>query len=173
MAKMMQQLELSMGQVDQQLTAGDEAGALATMSQLIDDDTYEPMRQRLVMIRAQLALMMEGPDAVAAFEAGRDEVKESPAALNELAWAAVETAESGEEVAPDLLAAALETAQTALKADPKDPSVLDTIAHLFQLTGDLDKAIKTQAMAVKNAGDLGPQLEPYLNQLKAQKAAAE
>jgi thiol-disulfide isomerase/thioredoxin len=166
----MGQLEFAMGEVDKKLSAGDDEGALELMGELIDNDTYEPMRQRLTMIRSQLALTMKGPSALAAFNAGGQAVKDSPGALNELAWSAVETVDSGEQVAPEILVAALKAAQTALEADTEDPSVLDTISHLFHLQGELDKAIATQELAVKNAGDLAPQLEPFLNQLKAEKA---
>jgi len=61
----------------------------------------------------------------------------------------------------------------ALEADPKDANVLDTVAHLFHLQGDLDQAIATQEMAVQNAGDLSNQIEPYLKKLKAEKAAQQ
>jgi len=169
----MGRLESAMGEVDAKLAAGDDKGALELMGGLIEDDAFEPMRQRLVMIRAQLALTMQGPEAMAAFNAGAEAIKDSPPALNELAWAAVETADSGEKVHPDMIGAALTAAQTALKADASDPSVLDTVAHLYHLQGDLDKAIATQELAVKNAGDLAPQIVPYLNQLKAEKAAQQ
>jgi thiol-disulfide isomerase/thioredoxin len=171
MMAIMGELENSMAQVDQKLAAGDNAGALDIMNNLIDNDRYSQMHDRLLMIRAQLALTMNGPEAVAAFDAGAQALKESPGALNELAWSAVETVESGEQVQPDLLAAALNAAQMALKGKPGDVSILDTIAHLFHLQGDLDKAIETQEIAVENAGDLAPQVQPFLDQLKAEKAA--
>ena len=167
----MVRLETAMGEVDERISAGDDKGALELMGALIDDDAFEAMRQRLVMIRAQLSLTMKGPEAMAAFDAGAKAIESSPAALNELAWAAVEIVDSGEEVHPDMIGAAMKAALTALEADASDPSVLDTVAHLFYLQGDLDKAIATQELAVKNAGDLAPQVEPYLKQLKAEKAA--
>ena len=37
--------------------------------------------------------------------------------------------------------------------------------------GNLEKAIEAQQIAVDNAGELAHQLEPFLNQLKAEKAA--
>ena len=161
----------AMQEVDQKLSADDEAGALALFGKVIDDDKFQPMREQLTKMRAQLALTMKAPEALVAYQAGVETFKQSPQDLNEISWAAVEMVESGETVQPELLMAALKAAQTALKADANDPSVLDTVAHLFQLTGDLDKAIATQELAVKHAGDLAPQIEPYLNGLKAQKAA--
>ena len=161
----------AMQEVDQKLSTDDEAGALALMGELIDNDKLEPMREQLTKFRTQLALTMKAPEALVAYQAGVETFKQSPQDLNEISWAAVEMVESGETVQPELLMAALKAAQTALKADANDPSVLDTVAHLFQLTGDLDKAIATQELAVKHAGNLAPQIEPYLNELKAQKAA--
>ena len=161
----------AMQEVDQKLSADDEAGALALFGKVIDDDKFQPMREQLTKMRAQLALTMKAPEALVAYQAGVETFKQSPQDLNEISWAAVELMENGKTIQPGLLTAALRAAQTALEADANDPSVLDTVAHLFQLTGDLDKAIATQELAVKHAGDLAPQIEPYLNELKAQKAA--
>ena len=170
MMAIMGELDEAMVMVDQKLGEGDDEGALKILAELIENDKYAPMRDRLLVIRAQLALTMKGAAAVEAFEAGTEQLKQSPDALNELAWSAVETVESGEEVAPELLAAAMKAAQIALKSSPDDTSVLDTVAHLFHLQGNLDKAIETQEIAVKNAGDLEHRVKPYLDQLKAEKA---
>lgn len=167
----MRKVQVAMQEVDQKLTAGDDAGALETLGEVIANDEFKPLRPRLIKVRAQLAVAMKGPEAVQAFEAGVEALKESPQSLNELAWAAVETSANGDKVQPELLAAAMNAAQTALKVAPKDASVLDTVAHLFQLQGDLDQAIAAQERAVENAGDLADQIKPYLNQLKAEKAA--
>ncbi len=170
MMAIMGELDEAMVMVDQKLGEGDDEGALKILAELIENDKYAPMRDRLLVIRAQQALTMKGAAAVEAFEAGTEQLKQSPDALNELAWSAVETVESGEEVAPELLAAAMKAAQIALKSSPDDTSVLDTVAHLFHLQGNLDKAIETQEIAVKNAGDLEHRVKPYLDQLKAEKA---
>ena len=171
MQQMMGELEVAMAKVEQKVNAGDEMGALRIMNEVIDDEKYAPMHNQLAMIRAELAVSMKGETAVKAFEDGTEALKESPAALNQLAWTAVETVDSGEDVQPEMLAAAMKAAEIALKANPKDVSVLDTVSHLFHLQGNLDKAIETQEMAVEYAGTLAEQVKPFLDQLKAEKAA--
>lgn len=171
MMAIMEKVEASLMEVDQKVSEGDESGALKILNSLIDNEDYVSLRDQLIMIRAQLALMMSGPKAVEAFETTVVELKESPDALDKLAWSVVENAESGREVKPELLAAAIKAGQIALKANPNDVSYLDTVAHLFQLQGDLDKAIEMQKLAVENAGEQAAQVQPYLDQLRAMKAA--
>jgi len=173
MAAVMGKVQSAMQKVDQKISDGDDTGALELLGEIVANDEFKSLRPRLMKIRSQVAISMKGPEAVKAFEAGVEAVKESPQSLNELAWAAVETSDSGKEVQPELLTAALKAAQMALEADPKDANVLDTVAHLFHLQGDLDQAIATQEMAVQNAGDLSNQIEPYLKKLKAEKAAQQ
>ncbi len=166
-----QELQIALGAVDQKLATGDDAGVLKLMGDLIDNDRYAPVKEQLLMIRGEVALAMNGPLALEAYKATSQAFKESPDALNQLAWTAVETVESGTAVQPELLTAALEAAQLGLKTKPNDPSLLDTVSHLYHLQGNLEKAIEAQQIAVDNAGEMAHQLEPYLNQLKAEKAA--
>lgn len=166
-----QELQIALGGVDQKLAMGDDAGVLKRLGELIDNDRFAPMKDQLLMIRGEVALGMNGPMALAAYKAATEAFAESPDALNQLAWTAVETVESGTAVQAESLAAALEAAQLGLKTKPKDPSLLDTVSHLHRLMGNLEKAIEAQQIAVDNAGELAHQLEPFLNQLKAEKAA--
>ncbi|MFO0944031.1 MAG: hypothetical protein U0930_25120 [Pirellulales bacterium] len=91
--------------------------------------------------------------------------------LNGLAWSVVEAAQEKEKVPAEVIAVAIEAAEKAVKLAPKDGAVLDTLAHLLELKGDLDKAIELQKKAVELSPEV-PQLKSYLKQLQSDKAKA-
>ena len=164
-------LQRAMLEVDSKLNAGEDEAALEIINDLADDDELEAMRVNLVIIRAKLAATIGGPAAVQAYNASIQALKEMPSGLNEIAWSAYEIISSGEGGGNELLSAALRAAELGLKQSKDDVSILDTIAHLHHQLGDLDKAIAAQEKALANAGDLAPQIKPYLDELKAEQAA--
>lgn len=92
--------------------------------------------------------------------------------LNQMSWSIFEAAaEEGSEVAAELVQAATAAAKKAVKADPKNGAILDTLAHLIHLSGDLERAIKIQTRAVKFEDPPSDEINAFLKQLK--KEAAE
>jgi lipopolysaccharide biosynthesis regulator YciM len=76
----------------------------------------------------------------------------------------------------ELLAACIDAlkAELATAPDEDKPLALDTLAHLYQSTGDLDAAIKTQTEAVEiTEGRTSQRLARFLKELEEQKAADE
>lgn len=93
-------------------------------------------------------------------------------ALNALAWQVVESsAEKEKELPKELINAAVEAAEKAVKLAPKDGAVLDTLTHLVHLQGDLDKAIDLQKKAIALAPEMN-ELKSFLKQLQDEKAEA-
>ena len=120
----------------------------------------------------------DADEAVAQFERLIEPVAADPDEVNEATWRVVQMAESGAGVSDKLLAAAATAAEGALVEGHPQGSILDTIAHLYHLRGDLDGAIAVQERAVEadlRPGDEGLRdtIAAYLEALRAEKAAAE
>ena len=112
-------------------------------------------------------------DAAKMLEALVADKTTTPDALNELSWQIYEAASEDESFSKPLVAAATAAAEKAAAGAPESSMILDTLAHLHHLNGDLDKAIEVQERAVKNknapAAELNEQMAEYLKELKAEK----
>ena len=96
--------------------------------------------------------------------------------LNNNAWTVYEMYEAGRiDKDSELMVAAQEMAEKALKFQPKSGAVNDTVAHfVYLLDGDLERAIKLQKLAIKNSEDTQlEELEKFLKFLKKEKATGE
>ncbi len=86
--------------------------------------------------------------------------------MNSMAWAVVSAHQEDAEINPSIL----ELARTAIDLSVKierSAAALDTLAHIAELQGDLDEAIKIQVEAVEKADEkLKPELKEYLQKLK-------
>jgi len=92
-------------------------------------------------------------------------------ALNELAWMVYEAANENDKFPKKLLAAAAVAAEKAVAKAPQNGPVLDTLAHLLYLQGNLDRAIEIQSLAVKAATpEFKEDLQAFLDELKKEKA---
>lgn len=92
--------------------------------------------------------------------------------LNHIAWATYESAaEEGSEVATELVEAATAAAKKAARMKSRNAVILDTLAHLIHLSGDLDEAIVIQKKAVKLQRPPSAPISEFLEQLE--KEAAE
>ena len=101
---------------------------------------------------------------------------DSDSDLNDSAWQVYEMYEAGTiDKDSELMSAAAEMAEKALKFRPKSGAVNDTVAHfVYLLDGDLDRAIKLQKFAIKNSADTQlEELEDFLKFLKKEKATGE
>lgn len=95
-----------------------------------------------------------------------------PAAeLNQISWSIYETAaqEDGE-VAAELVQAATAAAKKAVQAEPKNAAILDTLAHLIYLSGDLQEAIKIQTKAVELQDPPSDDISAFLKQMEMEAA---
>ena len=101
---------------------------------------------------------------------------DSNSELNDSAWKVYEIYEAGLiDKDSELMDAAQEMAEKALKFSPKSGAVNDTVAHfVYLLDGDLDRAIKLQEFAIENSADTQlEELEDFLKFLKKEKATGE
>jgi len=91
--------------------------------------------------------------------------------LNELAWTIYEAAKEDKEFPKSLIAAATGAAENAVAKEPSNAPILDTLAHLLHLQGNLDRAIELQTKAVKNSpAEMKDDLQAFLDEMKKEKA---
>lgn len=94
--------------------------------------------------------------------------------LNQLAWGVYEAAEDQAEFSEELIAAAIAAAEKAVAEEPMSGMILDTLAHLVYLQGNLDRALELQTQAVENSeeapADSRKEMSSFLRELKEEKA---
>ena len=91
-------------------------------------------------------------------------------ALNQISWAIVEMADAGDEVPKGLISSARKAAERAVEIEPENGAILDTLAHLVHMQGDLDEAIKIQEKAVKFAdAQSAGEVKAYMEELMKEK----
>ncbi len=153
----------------QKMQEGESDEAVEMLDGLIKDYADHPFIEQLKGLRFQVVIFAGGDKAAAAiaeFAAGNRETEE----LNQIAWMVVEMKMSGQDVDEKLLAAATKLANDAATREPENGAVLDTLAHLVHMGGDLDKAIEIQKRAVKHAGGQTEETEAFLEELETEKA---
>lgn len=164
--KIMQEV---MSELNELMGDEDTEGALELIDSKIGELESDEAKGFLGQIRLQILMMTGGEEAVKAFSEFVEENKEDSMLLNQIAWAIVEQDMQGEEVDEAMINAAAKAAQFAVDAAPEDGAILDTLAHLLYMQGDLDKAIEVQTKAVKFGGDQAEELQVFLDQLLEEK----
>lgn len=92
--------------------------------------------------------------------------------LNTLAWSIYQQAERSKEFPEEVLDGAVAIAEKAVATEPKNSMIIDTLAHLVYLKGDLDRAIELQTKAVEEPGEgvtVSEDMTAFLEQLKKEK----
>ena len=100
----------------------------------------------------------------------------TPMELNQMSWQIYETVKRTPDLPKPLVEAATVAAKRAVDEDPKNSMIIDTLAHLVHVSGDLNEAIQLQAKAVENLPDDSPSgddIRAFLKELEQEKAKAE
>ena len=120
------------------------------------------------------SVLSNTPEGLAFFTDAVQSANDNAGMLNELAWGVEVYASGGENVSPELLAAAVAAARRGVELRPDEFYVLDTLAHLLARQGHLDEAIATQRIAVERATDeQRPAVAAFLAELEAKAEAAK
>lgn len=158
----------------QKLQQGETEAGLEALAKILESapaDTKDQIRgiQIRVMMQAEKA-----DDAAAVLTTMAKQEKVDAGSLNDVAWFVYEQAKDAPSFSKPLIAAALAAAERAADADPQNAAIVDTLAHIVHLTGDLDRAITLQTDAVKNSanvqGESAQEMAAFLQQLKDEKA---
>lgn len=164
--KIMQEV---MSELNELMQDEDTEGALELINGKMEELESDEAKGFLRQIRMQILMMAGGEEAVKALTEFTEENKDDPMALNQMAWAIVEQDMRGEEVDEAMINAAAKAAQVAVDGAPEDGAILDTLAHLLYMQGNLDKAIEVQKKAVEFGGDQAEELQVFLDQLIEEK----
>jgi thiol-disulfide isomerase/thioredoxin len=167
--KEMSELQSKMPELMPLLQGGQMDEAIELLDKWIADAKSKKMTARLEDIKGRILMQTGDKRAVEPFKKMVEQVKDDAAGLNELAWFVYELTQRGVEVSPELLSAAVGAAEQGSKLEPSNGAVLDTLAHLYDLQGELDKAIATQKKAVENPGQFKDDIESFLKELEAKK----
>ena len=149
---------------------GEFEEALDVLDEEMAGTDNEELKGILKQVRFSILMESGGEELVGAFNEMVEENKEDAMMLNQISWAIVEKHMAGGEVSDDMINAATAAAELAVEQEPEDGAILDTLAHLLHMQGNLDRAIEVQEKAVEYAGDeFGSDLSDYLDELKAEK----
>jgi thiol-disulfide isomerase/thioredoxin len=100
----------------------------------------------------------------------------TPMALNQLSWQIYEAVRRTPDLPKPLVEAATVAAKRAVDEDPKNSMIIDTLAHLVFVSGDLNEAIRLQKLAVEHLPKDSPSredIEHFLYELEKEKEKAE
>jgi thiol-disulfide isomerase/thioredoxin len=164
-----QQLQTLLMKLSRKMQDGKADEVIADLTEAIEQSKSETVVNQLKSIRTQV-IISTGAEGAA------DEIRKLAAAsdanatmLNSLAWSIVEKQQGGDEVRDDLIAAAIEASEKAIVLEPQGGHIVDTLAHLVYIQGDLDRAIELAEKAMQLSGDEFPEIGEFLKQLKAEK----
>ncbi|TWT99853.1 Thiol-disulfide oxidoreductase ResA [Botrimarina colliarenosi] len=164
------------------LRSGDFAAArelAKDMAESTEDPAKKQLASRLLEFADQAEsqqIMMTDPErAVGEFDKMLVRLDNDPRAVNQLAWGVYKMAASGAPLRNDLLQAAADATEGLLTDDDPQANLLDTISHLYHQMGELDQAIAYQERALTASQEADadapqPEIEAFLEQLKAEKA---
>jgi len=145
--------------------------AIEVIDAEIKKDLPKEIRDRWISIRERVKLSagMIDEGVVQYFKNDLAQNKGTPMAVANVAWTLYQ---SSREVSglDELLKASIAALKDEVAAadDKSKPAVFDTLAHLYEATGDLKAAISTQQLAVDaTEGRTQQRLSRYLDELKA------
>lgn len=170
MMKAQRKLQSTIQKVQAAMQDGDTEEGLKLIDEAIADETNKQFKPMLESMRGQMVIMyVGGEEAVKELKKMGEQHKENGMMLNQIAWTLYEK-HTNEPLDKEVLAAATELAELAVKAEPENGAILDTLAHLVCEQGNLDRAIELQEKAVKVVDDESrADVEAYLEELKAKK----
>jgi thiol-disulfide isomerase/thioredoxin len=170
MMRAQRKLQSTIQEVQAAMEDGDTEEGLKLMDEAIADESNKQFKPMLEGMRGQMVIMfVGGAEAVKELKKLGEQHQDNAQMLNQIAWTLYEK-HAKEPLDKDVLAAATELAELAVKAAPEDGAVLDTLAHFVNENGDLDRAIELQEKAVEFVEDANREdVEAFLEELKAKK----
>jgi len=164
-------MQALMADLSRSMRSGKTSKALSTINAAIEDAKDPMFKKQLKMMKVQIAMSGKGvgKELTTILEEAYGENADNPALINSLAWGIYEKTEAGELDDKALVTMSRKAAQKAADAAPAETkgAILDTIAHLQFLEGDIETAMKTQAKAIELAeGDMKAELSEFLKTLQ-------
>ena len=176
LTSMFEQLEfrIKATSVVQKLQGDKTEEGLAELDELMK--TVNPA-QKMQLVSLKISALMgieKFDDAAKALKSLEDDATLEAEAMNQVSWQIYEVAKDESDFSPVVIAAAASLAAKAVTSEPENGMILDTLAHLLFLQGELDKAIEVQSKAVENSESLPAnvkgEMAEFLKELKKEKA---
>ncbi len=164
-----QEMDIMMSKLRRKMMEGDTDAVIEMLGEAIEKTEDPDMKKQFTVIRAQVVISTGAEGAADAMNDLTEAIGDNPEGLNQVAWSVVEMHQSGEEVGEDLVVAAVAATEKALESTPDAGHIMDTLAHLVHMQGDLDRAIELTEKAVELSGDQFPEIEEYLEELRKEK----
>lgn len=158
----------------QKIQADEFEEGLKELNELLRD-ADEMQVSQLHSMKVNLLLSKQRYDDVVASLSELTAAKDfNPALINEVTWGLYQFASRNRNAPESVVAAATKAATAAVNKEPENGMIIDTLAHLVHLQGDLDRAIELQEKAIRYAGDAPVnvlnEMKNFLSQLKDEKA---
>lgn len=161
--------QLRMMMIKKKIAADDFAEAkrlLEIHSANMNDQTVNSVLTDLMKRHVQKSNYDEAANVLADIQ-GRS--TSTPSTLNQIAWEIYELKLEDDQIPDSFLDAAVDMVNQSLEAEPNNGSMLDTLAHLEHVRGNLDRAIEVQTKAIANADNPSPGMAEFLKQIQAEK----
>lgn len=152
-----------LGKIEDAMQAIENARLSATSD--IAKSRIDAIIRSVQQIESQRLIMLNPNHAISKMEAFLND--KNPREVNAFIWSSVVSVhEGGRQLPHELLSSALQITEKALHRSPDDAHLMDTYAHLLQLTGHTEQAIDIQQKAIAIAEDKSkPILKEYLEKL--------
>jgi tetratricopeptide (TPR) repeat protein len=171
--KAQREAEKAMQEIFALLQKQDFDGAIALLDRAAAD---KPDDMQLNMLKLQVLIVGGKSEAANAhLQSLFKKLADIPEAANMVAWNIYEMAAQGRIEKGSLIDSSIAAAEAALaKTQGEDKaSVLDTLAHLYAFTDNLDKALEMEREALKLSGDRDREfIQGYLKELEELKQKA-
>lgn len=166
--------EILMTNIQRALQTGKFDKAVGLIDAAIESAKSESSKSELKMMRVQLMLQSEKltNDVRAAILEAYSKLNERADFVNMVAWTVFERSESEDWSDKELVKLSRQAAAKAAEKTKggEKASILDTVAHLQFVEGDIPGAIKTQEEALRLADDdMKQELGEFLKKLKSSK----
>jgi len=164
-------MQALMADLSRSIRSGKTAKALSTINAAIEDAKDPMFKKQLKMMKVQVAMSGKevGKELPPILEEAFGEYADNPEFINSVAWGIYEKTQAGELEDKSLVTMSRKAAEKAADSAPADAkgAILDTVAHLQFLEGDIESAMKTQAKAIALAvGDMKAELSEFLKTLQ-------
>jgi thiol-disulfide isomerase/thioredoxin len=164
-------MEIAMAKIGRLMATGKAPEAVAELDKLIaaveDPEVVEQISS--MKLQALVEAKMGAEFSKLASKYLKDDAT-NPMFVNAVAWSVYQLSAEGDLESPEMVGlAAVATEKAIGKLDKADrPSALDTLAHLYEVQGEKQKAYDTQAKAIEISEDPDEKesLQGYLDELK-------
>ena len=154
---------------------GDAVAAIADIDAIAK--TAKPaQKQQLAMAKCKALISVVADSGKMDDQAAKalSEIAESKeidaTSLNELAWTVYEAASNDDKFSKPLIAAATVAAEKAVAKEPENGPILDTLAHLLFIQGNVARAIELQTKAIKTSPEeMKEDMKAFLEEMKEKK----